>query len=415
MFGTFKEKLGKETLRTSSREQGGPAVSTMPSILHVVHSEKLYGAEQSLLRLVEGLKKRGYKSVVVMPRAGPLSQRFQELGVPVVFIPSIKPWLTNAQGIKRVLYNLYQIYYIILSVRQIRNTIRQHNIDLVHTITAVVIDGAIAARLTGIPHVWHIQEVIRPGIRRNFFLGAGVAWRIIDYLSAKVIAISKAVAAPYIGDQSKLTIVYHGVDFGTFKPLSGMETVRQTFGLLPEWPLVGLLAQIHPGKRQEDFVKAAAFVHPLFPDARFLVIGGDLSSAYGQYVQTLSRQLDTADHMVWTGFLENPLPLLQQLDIAVLPSKEEPFGIVVIEAMATGKPVIGTLSGGIPEIILDGETGLLVPLESPADLAQAIVLLLQDPDKACAMGQAGRRRVEKYFSLDQYVENVEKVYQEVLR
>jgi UDP-N-acetylglucosamine:LPS N-acetylglucosamine transferase len=129
----------------------------MPSILHVVHSAKLYGAEQSLVRLVEGLKKRGYKSVVALPGKGPLSHRLTTLGIPLVFVPSLKPWLTKAQGIKRVLYNVYQIYYIIQSVRQIKNAIERFNIDLVHTITAVVVDGALGARLAGVPHVWHIQ------------------------------------------------------------------------------------------------------------------------------------------------------------------------------------------------------------------------------------------------------------------
>jgi glycosyltransferase involved in cell wall biosynthesis len=391
---------------------------TMPSILHVVHSEKLYGAEQSLLRLVEGLKKRGYKSVVVVPRAGPLSQRLHDLGVLVVFVPYIKPWLTRAQGIKRVLYNLYQIYYAIQSVRRIRNTIQQYNVDLVHTTTAVIMDGAIAARLAGVPHIWHIREIIRPDSGRNFFLGVRAVWRIIDYLSAKIIAISKAVAAPFPGDPSKIAIVYNGVDVGKFRPPSrteGMGMLRQSFGLPAEGPLVGLLAQFDPRKRLEDFIQAAALVHPLFPDARFLILGGDIASPYGQYLQALSRQLNATDYTVWAGFLEDPLPLLQQLDIVVLPSKEEPFGLVVIEAMAVGKPVIGTLSGGIPEIIVDGETGLLVPLESPADLAQAIATLLQNPDKACAMGRAGRQRVEEHFSLDKYVENVENVYREVLR
>jgi glycosyltransferase involved in cell wall biosynthesis len=131
-------------------------------------------------------------------------------------------------------------------------------------------------------------------------------------------------------------------------------------------------------------------------------------------LQALSHSLGATDYIVWTGFLQNPIPVLQQLDIVVLPSKEEGFGLVLIEAMAAGKPVIGTLCGGIPEIIVDGETGLLVPPESPHELAKAISTLLKNPDLARRMGQAGRRRVEKHFSVDPYVENVEKVYLELL-
>jgi glycosyltransferase involved in cell wall biosynthesis len=174
------------------------------------------------------------------------------------------------------------------------------------------------------------------------------------------------------------------------------------------------LAQIVPGKRQEDFIVAATLVHPLFPKAHFLMVGGEITSSYGQFLQALSRRLGATDYIVWTGFLENPIPLLQQLDIVVLSSRDEPFGLVVIEAMAAAKPVVGTLSGGIPEIIVDGETGLLVPPESPRELAEAISTLLQNPDMARTMGQAGRQRVERYFLLDQYVDNIEKIYLELL-
>lgn len=390
-------------------------IPTMPSILHVVHSAKLYGAEQSLVRLVEGLKKRGYKSVVALPGEGLLSQRLTALDIPLVFVPSLKPWLTQVRGIKRALYNLYQIYYIVQSVRQIKDAIEQFNIDLVHTTTAIVIDGALAARLARVPHVWHIREIIKPGVFRNFFLGAKVAWNIIDHLSAKIIAISRAVAAPYSGSRNKISIIYDGVDIRKFDISYSKEEMRRAFGLLSEGSLVGLLAQIHPVKRQEDFIVAATLVHPSFPKAKFLIIGGEITSSYGQFLQAFSHRLGATDYIVWTGFLENPIPLLQQLDIVVLPSNYEPFGLVVIEAMAARKPVIGTLSGGIPEMIVDGETGLLVPPESPYELAEAISALLQNPDLARAMGQAGRRRVEKYFLVDQYVENVEKVYLELLK
>jgi glycosyltransferase involved in cell wall biosynthesis len=386
----------------------------MPSILHVVHSARLYGAEQSLVRLVEGLKKRGYKSVVALPRKGPLSHRLTTLGIPLVFVPSLKPWLTKAQGVKRVLYNLYQIYYIIHSVRQIKNAIERFNIDLVHTTTAVVVDGALAARLAGVPHVWHIQEIVGAGIIGNFFLGTQVAWSIIDYLSDKIISISKAVASPYPGNRNKISIIYNGVDLDKFSFPPDAGDLRQTFALAPDAPLVGLLAQILPGKRQEDFIVAATLVHPLFPKAQFLIIGGEITSSYGRFLQALSHRLGATDYIVWTGFLQNPIPVLQQLDIVVLPSKEEGFGLVLIEAMAAGKPVIGTLCGGIPEIVVDGETGLLVPPESPHELAKAISTLLKNPDLARRMGQAGRRRVEKHFSVDPYVENVEKVYLELL-
>ncbi len=367
-----------------------------------------------MLRLAEGLKKRGYRPVTVLPREGPLSQHLIALDIPVIVVPSIKPWLTKAQGIKRVLFNLYQAYYIIQSVRRMKDIIRQFDIKLVHTMSAAVIDSALAARLTGVPHIWYIQEKIGQGVVGDFFLGVKVTWRIIDYLSDRVIALSKATAAPYPGDQNKLSVVYPGVDLKRYRPVYGAQDVRQSLGLPPQDSLVGLVAQIVPGKKHEDFIQAAALVHPLFPSAKFLIIGGDITCDYGQFLQALSRQLDATDYIVWTGFLEDPLPLLQQLDIMVLPSKEEGFGVVVIEAMAAGKPVIGARSGAIPEIIVDGETGLLVPFGAPAELAKAISALLQDPALARAMGEAGRRRVEKYFSLDQYVEGVERIYREVL-
>jgi len=128
----------------------------------------------------------------------------------------------------------------------------------------------------------------------------------------------------------------------------------------------------------------------------------------------LSRELGL-ERIAWCGFHERIQEVFSAIDLLVLSSEEEAFPRVIIEAMAARKPVVATAVGGVLEQVVDSETGFLVPPKSPSDLAQAITRVLKDPELAEAMGQAGRQRVEKYFSIDQYVDDVEEVYMELLK
>jgi len=394
----------------------------MPTILYISLDTRSYGPGQCMLQLIQGLLRKGYHCVVAMPRPGPLSERLETLNVPVVYVP-IKPWPTRAYALsdlKRILYNLYHIPHLLRAVIALIGVIRQHRVNLVHTQTAVVLDGALAAAFANVPHVWHIHEFIESGRFWRFLLGAKIARSLINRFSHRMIACSEAVSKPFLNtthDTGKIMVVYNAVDLDLYNHNdSDVSALRQKLGIPAAAKVVGMISSATPIKRHEDFLKAAVIVWQSVPDSFFLIVGDDWdASEYGQSIKGLSQRLGLAERILWSGFCGRIHEILKAIDLLVLPSEEESLGRVLIEAMAARKPVVATTVGGIPEIVIDRVTGFLVSPRSPADLAQAIIRILRDPQLAEAMGQAGRQRVEKYFSADQYVENIEKVYLELLR
>jgi glycosyltransferase involved in cell wall biosynthesis len=374
-----------------------------------------------MLQLIQGLLRKGYRCVVAMPRPGSLSEQLDTLNVPVVYVP-IKPWPTRAHALpvlKRIFYNLYHIPYLLRSVIALIGVIRQQRVSLVHTQTAVVLDGALAAALAHVPHVWHIHEFIESGKFWRFLLGVKIARSVINRLSDRMIACSQVVSKPFLDtthDARKIVVIHNAVALDLYDGNDcDVSALRQKLVIPVAAKVVGMVSSATPLKRHEDFLKAAVIVRRSVPDGFFLVVGGDWDlSKYGQSIKKLSQELGLAEQIVWLGFYEGIHEIFKAIDLLVLPSDEESFGRVLIEAMAARKPVVATAVGGIPEIVIDGVTGFLVPPRSPADLAQAIIRILNAPPLAEAMGQAGRRRVEEHFSASRYVDSIEGVYKELL-
>lgn len=391
----------------------------MPTILHICYPVKLYGAEQSLLLLVEGLARKGYCSVVVVPHSGPLVERLEALNVPVVYVP-LRPWLTNYHtGIKRKLYNLYHLPFLFRATLALIKIIRHYQVDLVHTVNSVVFDGALAAAVAGVPHVWHIREAIEPGGFLKFSFGLKVARSLMKLFSGRVIVISKAIGHFYLNtsnDANKIRIIYNGIDLSLIDDNSDPKDIRQILGIPLTAKVVGMVGQMRSWKRQEDFLRAAAMIKQFVPDTFFLVAGGDPDAPdeYTRSMRRLSAELGLEEQIKWLGFHDKIGQIFKAMDLFVLPSETEAFGRVIIEAMALSKPVVATTVGGIPEIVVDGVTGLLVPPRSPEKLAEAIIKILKDPHLSATMGQAGRQRVEQNFTVEKYIDNVIAVYQELL-
>ena len=170
-------------------------------------------------------------------------------------------------------------------------------------------------------------------------------------------------------------------------------------------------------KGQHIFIEATALVRNRFPEARFQIIGAPLFGEH-EYEKALRRQvaeLGVGDRVAFLGFREDVPALLAQADIVVHASTlGEPFGQVVIEGMAAGKPIVATNGGALPEIVLPGETGLLVPMGDAPTLAVAIESLLANPSWGAALGAAGRRRVHERFTIAQTAGKMERIYEHLL-
>ncbi len=184
-------------------------------------------------------------------------------------------------------------------------------------------------------------------------------------------------------------------------------------------PLVTLVGLLMPWKGQEYFIQAAARLATEFPTARFLIVGEapfENCRDYAADLKRLSQELGLDERLFFLGHRADSIDLMAASDIVVNASTmPEPFGMVLLEAMLAGRPVVATRAGGPLEIVVEGETGLLVAAADPAALAQAVGKLLADPARRRAMGQAGRRRLEKHFDLAESTRRLESVLEGVLK
>ena len=206
-------------------------------------------------------------------------------------------------------------------------------------------------------------------------------------------------------------VVYEGVDVDAIAELPALD-VHQELGLPAGAPIVGNIAALAPHKGQRHLVDAAARVVAEVPEARFVIVGA------GELHDTLAAQVDRLGlgrHVVLTGFRTDALALLKGFDLFVMSSVTEGLGTSVLDAMACGRAVVATRAGGIPESVVDGETGLLVPVRDPAALASAVGRLLRDPDRRRALGEAGRARARARFSAARMVAETIAVYDDLTR
>jgi glycosyltransferase involved in cell wall biosynthesis len=228
---------------------------------------------------------------------------------------------------------------------------------------------------------------------------------------------SAAVAAAWRpdGNAQRVRPLGNPVDLVRFHPDVDGARIRAELGIPDDVPVVGMVAHLTPWKGHEDFLSVAAKV----PGARCLVSGGDIYETEGHagYLERLRRRavdLGLGGRVHFLGNRDDVPEVLAALDVLVhCPTAPEPFGRSVAEAMAVGKPVVAARAGGLPEIVEDDVTGLLVPPGDVTACATAVTRLLSDPALRARMGAAGRRRAEFLFAPAPHAEQVMRIYREI--
>jgi len=205
-----------------------------------------------------------------------------------------------------------------------------------------------------------------------------------------------------------MTVIHNGIPISPPVPPGGrddaLSVLKQTLGL-SGGPVVGSVGRLSRVKGYHDLVAAFPAVLSRHPQAHLLIVG---DGGEREELESLAARCGISENTVFTGFQSDVAPYFSLLDIFVLPSTwQEPFGLVLIEAMAAYLPVVATSVGGVPEIVLDGETGLLVKPNRPDELAAAVNTLLDDSHRAAYMGRAGRGRAENLFNINLMVRKFE--------
>ncbi len=383
-------------------------------VLFVSHDSEMFGAQRTLLTLLSAIDRRICSPLLVVPYEGTLSSASAELGIPV-FVEHLVHWIPGIY-VSSMGHRLRYLYRFLRTLnprsRAIERLIVEHGVDLIYTNTVTCIEGAIAARRTRKPHVWHIHE----SILRNSDLAPILPYRLysmaVDFLSETIIFCSKALARDYQGLSGKATIVYNGLPFPTVRNRSAARAEVSSFHDIDAGAkLVAVVGALQPRKDHLTFLAAAKQVTQRIDDAVFLIVGSGPES-YIKLIRQRVSDLQLHSKVRLLGWCNNIHALMAAIDVLVISSEQESFGLTAIEALAMETPVVATRCGGPEEVVADGDTGLLVPVKDHNAMADAIVRLLMDPKFARQLGVTGREYVYEHFGVDQYVQGIEQVIRE---
>jgi glycosyltransferase involved in cell wall biosynthesis len=386
-------------------------------ILFVHSSDEMYGADFILLQLVTHLDRAAFEPLVVLPndlpQSGLLGQALQAQGVRVLWhkLAVLRRHYFTPWGL--LLYG----WRLGASSWALARLIWRERVDLVHSHTAAVLSGAMAAQLTRRPHVWQTLEmVIRP-----YHLRRLLAW-LLPRWSVTVVAAAAAVKSHLCADevrhQTATKVIHFGLNPADWETLEGERVrLRAEWGIPDDCVLVGMVGRVSQWKGQDYFLQVAQLVAQPYPQVRFALVGG-VFHGQEQLLADLQAQiasLGLVEVVHWHDFRQDITAVLAAYDILVLPSTlPDPLPTVVLEAMAAGKPVVANAHGGSVEMVVDGVTGLLVEPGQPEEMAAAILHLLYNPEVRVTMGQNGRLRLAAHFTLDQFIEQWTAVYQSIL-
>jgi glycosyltransferase involved in cell wall biosynthesis len=387
-------------------------------ILFVNPVGQIGGAERSLLDLLAGLDRHRFEPLAICFASGPLVSALSELDVPVTVMQVNRSLLDlSFRGRRRSMAaSALLALQTAAPVIRLAKLMSRQRIALVHTngIKAQLIAGA-AARLSGRPVIWHLRDILGRGRQEQLMLRVG--GRCADVIVANSEATRRAVEDRV---RCGTVTVHNGVDIDRFRPDVDGAAIRRELGVPDDVPLVGMVGMLAPWKGQDVFLRAACRISERVPEARFVIVGDEIytTNGHGKHradLQQLAAELNLGSRVIFTGYRDDMPAVMASLDVLVHASVEaEPFGRVLIEAMASGKPVIATIGGGTSEIVTDGETGALVSPGSPDAIAQALERLLAERELGVAMGSRGRECVEQRFTVRQHVCAIERAYESAM-
>jgi glycosyltransferase involved in cell wall biosynthesis len=362
-------------------------------ILLLHSSSDVYGASKIFLGTVQLLKKRNHEVWVVLSEDGPLVKKLASAGATVLMVRLgiLRRKYFNPRGI------INRIATLLRARKQLQELIRKEKIELVYSNTTGVLAGAFAARNCGVRHIWHVHEIIENPFWLKQLLG-----HLMNRYAVGIIAVSEAVKQSWesVLPAERITVIQNGIDYSPY--LEHEQTLTKELQLPTAAIVIGMVGRVHYWKGQSYFLKLAGQLHQKHPSLHFL-LAGDAYPGYEYLYQEMQTQIETlqlSDVVHNLGFREDIPAVMQTIDLLLLPSQQpDPFPTVILEAMASAKPVIATQFGGAVEMIDAGITGDLMPADQ-VDTAVSVIESWLDKNRLQAAGEAGRKRVLEKFSLE---------------
>ena len=384
-------------------------------ILFVHSGADLYGASRSLLRLVARLQSDGHEAAVVLPYEGPMLDQLRAQDVRTLIHSSLpivtRPAVRRPRGLAQLVLNIPR------STRWLSTQIREFRPDVIHTNTALILTPGLAARLANIPHVWHVRE---------FFSEFPSFWKkyqwYMNAFSDRIICVSSAVAEQFHPKirRRKVAVIHDGFPQSEFSAADPQRVneFRQRFKINGHF-VVGVVGRIKfKRKGQEVLVRAAQILRERYPHVRYAFVGSPFpgNESHLDNLRALIHECGVEDRVVLCGEMHDMPTAYASLDVSVLPSAlPEPFGGIVIESMAMGKPVIGTIIGGTIEQIDDGLTGFLIEPDRPDLLADSIARFVESPSLCEEFGRNAREKFLREFEFDAFYRKITSLYASVAK
>jgi len=366
------------------------------NLLFLITDLKYGGAQTVLLYLLDYLDLEKYHPQVACLYGGdlPVAAALRAKGICVTDLKMSHSWRLDA------LWRLYRL-------------LRREQVTILH---ASLFHASLAGRLVG--RLARVPVILT--WRQNVSLGG--RWReVINKWTSKlddfVVAVSEPARQAELKNagfpKEKIELIYNCIDIDLYTQTEPgeWEAMRESFGIPPNTFLIGFVGRLHLQKGIDTLLEAFSQFAGDHTEARLLIVGdGELRSR----LEIMAGSLGISGQVKFVGVRRNIPEILASLDLFVLPSRWEGLPLALLEAMAACLPVVATAVGGTPEVVIDGETGLLVPPGDPDALAQAIVFLIENPELRKKMGQAGRKRVAEHFTIQETVRKTEALYQKLL-
>ena len=371
-------------------------------IAYVTESYQMGGVEKATATYIAHINRARFTPQLIcreMTAIDPLAQEALACGARVVRTELLQEH--NMRALPAAIIGIYRIF-------------KQLSPDIVH-VQVLGGDGAryiaLAARLAGIPVVVSIHNVVMESDHARKSLFNKFTERAV-YCYITVSENNRKLQIEQLGrDPDHIRVIHNAINIDDFDPLTDGAPVRRELNISAHAPLIGTIARLSPQKGIDVFLKMAAALLKTHPQARFLVVGdGEVRETY----LALQREMGLEHAVIFAGQRTDMAVCLAAMNVFVLTSRFEPFGLVLAEAMAMKKPVVASRVGGIPEVVIEGKTGYLAASGDADEFSAYVARYLQDIELSIVHGEAGRLHVQANFSVDGMMEHLEEIYMECL-
>jgi glycosyltransferase involved in cell wall biosynthesis len=407
--------MGTSARSRGSHAQGERACVAMPRVLYFSSATHVQGgAVQLMFRTARGLKRQGGVPIVVLPRAEGIAGWYAKEGISVHIIPFME--------IHRRWSPIYWARYLLSTIRVIIRLvalIQEQRVDIVHANEITYLPGLVAGKIGGARTICHVRVILmRPALARR-----AVSW-IARRFSDRILCESEAVRTwMFPGRAGNVRTLYPlGPDMERFDPLAvqSKDEIRGELNIDSAAMLVGQVSKFTANKNQMALVRAAEYIEERYGDVQiaYLLVGGRVAG-HEEYHDGIVRRISQShlsNQFLLTGLRSDIPRMIAACDVMVhLPTHEDPFPGVVLEAMAMEKPIVAFASGGIPEQFENGKSGILLDKDDIEELAETLVALQGDEALRLKMGKEARRFLKTHFSFEKSFSELSLIYTELVR